>query len=83
LIILAFQVVLGLVIGFFEGWSVGDGAISLSLPALQSAMAMSYRDRRWRALAIAIGISGLFLISVIAGIAVYATHVAIGDRDSD
>jgi hypothetical protein len=35
-----------------------------------------------RALAIGIGVSGLFLTGVIAGIAVYAMHAAIGDRHS-
>jgi Ion channel len=36
-----------------------------------------------RALAIAIGVSGLFLTGVIAGIAVYAMRKALDDRDTD
>jgi hypothetical protein len=35
-----------------------------------------------RALAIVIGISGLFLTGVIAGIAVYPMRTALGDRDT-
>jgi Ion channel len=36
-----------------------------------------------RALAVGIGVSGLFLTGVIAGIAVYAMRAGIDDRDAD
>jgi hypothetical protein len=35
-----------------------------------------------RVLAIGIGVSGLFLTGLIAGIAVYAMRAALGDRDA-
>jgi Ion channel len=82
-IILGFQVVLGLVIGFLEGWSVGDAVYFTFITGLTIGYGdIVPRQALARALAIVIGISGLFLTGVIAGIAVYATHRAIGDRDS-
>lgn len=83
-IILIFQVVLGLVIGFLEGWPVGDAVYFTFITGLTIGYGdVVPRQALTRALAIAIGISGLFLTGVIAGIAVYAMHAAIGDRDSD
>jgi hypothetical protein len=83
-IILAFQVVLGLMIGFLEGWPVGDAVYF----TFTTGLTIGYgdivpRQALTRLLAIAIGISGLFLTGVVAGIAVYAMNVAIGHRDPD
>jgi len=44
--ILAIQVALGLLIGFVEGWSLGDAVYFTSSPASQLAMAISFRGRR-------------------------------------
>jgi hypothetical protein len=82
--ILAFQVALGLLIGFFEGWSFGDAVYFTFITGLT----IGYGDivprlAFSRALAVVIGISGLFITGVIAGIAVYAMQKAIGDRDTD
>jgi Ion channel len=84
--ILAIQVVLGLLIGFVEGWSVGDTVYFTFVTGLT----IGYGDivprqaTLARALAIGIGISGLFLTGLIAGIAVYAMRTAlIEDRRTD
>ena len=81
--ILAFQLALGLLIGFLEGWSVGDSVYLTFVTGLT----IGYGDivprlALARVLAIGIGISGLFFTGVIAGIAVYAMRVAIEDRET-
>jgi Ion channel len=82
-IILAFQVVLGVLIGLIEGWPLGDALYFTFVTGLTIGYGdIVPRAALARVLAVLIGISGLFLTGVIAGIAVYATHVAIGDRDS-
>jgi Ion channel len=82
-IILAFQVALGLLIGFVEGWSVGDAVYFTFVTGLTIGYGdIVPRHALTRALAIGIGISGLFLTGVIAGIAVYAMRKAIDDGDS-
>jgi hypothetical protein len=82
-IILAFQVVLGQLIGILEGWAVGDAVYFTLITGLTIGYGdIVPRQAFTRVLAIAIGISGLFLTGVIAGIAVYAMNAAIGDRDS-
>ena len=81
--ILAFQVVLGLLIGFLKGWSFGDAVYFTFITGLTIGYGdIVPRQAFARALAIGIGVSGLFLTGVIAGIAVYAVHAAIDDRDS-
>jgi hypothetical protein len=83
-IILAFQVVLGLVIGFIEGWPVGDAVYFTFITGLTIGYGdVVPKQALARVLAVAIGISGLFLTGVVAGIAVYATNMAIGHRNSD
>jgi hypothetical protein len=82
-IILAFQIGLGMLIGFLEGWSFGDAIYFTFITGLT----IGYGDivprlAFARALAVAIGISGLFLTGVIAGIAVYAMNMAIDHRDN-
>src|SRR5262249_21372714 len=82
-VVLAFQVALGLLIGFVEGWSVGD-AIYFSFV---TGLTIGYgdivpRQALARVLAIVIGVSGLFITGLIAAIAVYAMRTALGDRDT-
>jgi hypothetical protein len=72
-IILATQVFLGLLIGFIEGWSVGDAVYFTFVTGLTIGYGdIVPRQALARALAIGIGVSGLFLTGLIAGIAVYA-----------
>jgi voltage-gated potassium channel len=81
-IILAFQVVLGQLIGILEGWPVGDAVYFTFITGLTIGYGdIVPRQAFTRVLAIAIGISGLFLTGVIAGIAVYAMHMGIDHRD--
>ena len=82
-IILAIQVALGLLIGFVEGWSVGDVIYFTFVTGLTIGYGdIVPRQALARALAIGIGLSGLFLTGLIAGIAVYALRTALieGDR---
>jgi Ion channel len=82
--ILAFQVVLGLLIGALEGWPVGDAVYFTFVTGLTVGYGdIVPRQALGRALAVLIGVSGLFLTGVVAGIAVYAMHRALGDRDTD
>jgi Ion channel len=80
-IILAIQVALGLLVGFVEGWSVGDAIYFSFITGLTIGYGdLVPRQALARALAIGIGLSGLFLTGLIAGIAVYAMRIAINDR---
>jgi Ion channel len=82
-IILAIQVALGLLIGFVEGWSVGDAIYFTFVTGLTIGYGdIVPRQALARALAIGVGFSGLFLTGLIAGIAVYALRTALieGDR---
>jgi hypothetical protein len=70
-----------LLIGFVESWSVGDAVYFTFVTGLT----IGYGDivpRLARALAIGIGVSGLFLTGLIAGIAVYAMRTALTDGDT-
>jgi hypothetical protein len=81
--ILATQVLLGLLIGFVEGWSIGDAVYFTFVTGLTIGYGdIVPRQALARALAIGVGISGLFLTGLIAGIAVYAMRMALIDRDS-
>jgi hypothetical protein len=81
--ILAIQVALGLLVGFLEGWRVGDAVYFTFVPDSRLVMATSVpRQGLGRVLAIGIGVSGLFLTGLIAGIAVYAMRASLGDRDA-
>jgi hypothetical protein len=82
-IILAIQVALGLLIGFVEGWSVGDAIYFTFVTGLTIGYGdIVPRQALARALAIGVGFSGLFLTGLVAGIAVYALRTALieGDR---
>jgi CHASE2 domain-containing sensor protein len=81
--ILAVQVALGLLIGFVEGWSVGDAMYFTFITGLTIGYGdIVPRQALARALAIGIGVSGLFLTSVIAAIAVHAMRTALSDSDT-
>jgi Ion channel len=81
--ILAVQVALGLVIGFVEGWSVGDAMYFTFITGLTIGYGdIVPRQALARALAIGIGVFGLFLTGVIAAIAVHAMRTALTDSDT-
>src|SRR5712671_5657570 len=81
--ILAIQVALGLLIGFVEGWSVGDAVYFSFVTGLTIGDGdIVPQQPLARVLAIGIGVSGLFLSGLIAGIAVYATRTALTDHDA-
>jgi|SRR5258708_4007970 hypothetical protein len=81
---LAIQVALGLLIGFLEGWSVGDAVYFTFVTGLTIGYGdIVPRQALARALAIGIGICGLFLTGLIAGIAVYALRAALAERNTD
>ncbi len=81
--ILAIQLVLGLLIGFLEGWSVGDAIYFTFVTGLTIGYGdIVPRQALARALAIGIGVSGLFLTGLIAGIAVYAMRTTINDPEN-
>ena len=80
-IILAIQIALGVLIGFVEGWSVGDAVYFTFVTGLTIGYGdIVPRQAHARVLAIGIGVSGLFLTGLIAGIAVYAMRIAIDDH---
>src|SRR6266511_1858846 len=82
-IIWASQVALGLLIGFIEGWSVGDAIYFTFVTGLSIGYGdIVPRQALGRALAVGIGICGLFLTGLMAGIAVYAMRTALADRDT-
>jgi hypothetical protein len=81
--ILAVQVALGLLIGFVEGWSVGDAMYFTFITGLTIGYGdIVPRQALARALAVGIGVSGLFLTGVIAAIAVHAMRTALTDSDT-
>jgi len=81
-IIFAVQIALGLLIGLIEGWSVGDAVYFTFVTGLTIGYGdIVPRQALGRVLAIGIGVSGLFLTGLIAGIAVYAMRAALTDRD--
>jgi hypothetical protein len=83
-IILAVQVALGLLIGFIEGWSVGEALYFTFVTGLTIGYGdVVPRQALARTLAIGIGVSGLFLTGVIAAVAVHAMRSALSDSDVD
>jgi len=70
-------------IGFVEGWPVGDAIYFTFVTGLTIGYGdIVPRQALARALAIGIGISGLFLTGLMTGIAVYALHKALVGRDT-
>jgi hypothetical protein len=64
--------------GFVEGWSVGDAVYFTFVTGLTIGYGdIVPRQALGRALAIGIGVSGIFLTGLIAGIAVYAMSTAL------
>src|SRR2546428_6562491 len=81
--ILVIEVALGLLIGFVEGWSIGDAVYFTFVTGLTIGYGdVVPRQALGRALAVGIGICGLFLTGLIAGIAVYAMRTALAERDT-
>jgi ion channel len=81
--ILAVQVVLGLLIGFIEGWPIVDAMYFTFITGLTIGYGdVVPRQALARALAIGIGITGLFLTGVVAAIAVHAMRTALSNSDS-
>ena len=82
--ILAVQVALGLLVGFIEGWSVGDALYFTFVTGLTIGYGdVVPRQALARTLAIGIGVSGLFLTGVVAAVAVHAMRSALTDSDVD
>jgi uncharacterized membrane protein (DUF485 family) len=82
-VILALQIVLGLLIGFVEGWSAGDAIYFTFVTGLTIGYGdIVPRQAIARALAVGIGISALLLTGVIAAIAVHAMRTALADSDN-
>ena len=80
---IAFQLALGLLTGFVEGWSVGDAVYFTFITGLTIGYGdLVPRQTLTRALAIVIGYFGLFVTGVIAAIAVYAMRSALIDGGS-
>jgi hypothetical protein len=74
-------VVLGLVVGLIEGWSVQESIYF----AFVSGLTIGYGDLApktlvTRVLAIMIGISGVLLTGLVIAVAVHALSVSIGKR---
>ena len=81
-IILAIQVVLGLLIGFVEGWTVGDALCFIFVTGFTIGYGdIVPRQALARVLAIGIGVCGLFLTGLVAAIAVYGMRTALRDHD--
>ena len=81
--IIAIQLVLGLVIGFVEGWSLGDAIYFTFITGLTIGYGdLIPRQALTRALAIGIGYFGLFATGLIAAMGVYAMHSALTDAGS-
>jgi len=79
-VILVVEVVLGLLIGFMEGWSVGDAVYF----AFVTGLTIGYgdivpRQTLSRVLAIVIGVGGIGLTGLVAGIAVNAMRATLTD----
>jgi hypothetical protein len=82
-VILAMQLVLGLLAGFVEGWSLGDAVYFTLITGLTIGYGdLVPRQALTRVLAIAIGFFGLFVTALIAAIAVHAMRSTLSDDGS-
>ena len=80
--ILVIEVVLGLLIGVIEGWSVGDAVYFSFVTGLTIGYGdIVPRQTFTRALAIVIGFGGILLTGLVAAIAVNATRATLTDGD--
>src|SRR5262245_3176470 len=76
--ILVIQLILGLLAGFVEGWSLGDTVYFTFITGLTIGYGdLVPRTPLTRALAIGIGFSGVFFTGLIAAIAVHAMGSAL------
>lgn len=81
--ILAIQLALGLLTGFVEGWSLGDAVYFTFITGLTIGYGdLVPRQTLTRALAIGIGVFGVFVTALIAAITVYAMHSALTNGGS-
>jgi voltage-gated potassium channel len=80
--ILVIEVLLGLLIGAIEGWSVGDAVYFSFVTGLTIGYGdIVPRQTFTRALAIVIGFGGILLTGLVAAIAVNATRATLMDGD--
>jgi len=78
--ILMIELALGLLIGFVEGWSVGEAVYFSFVTGLTIGYGdIVPRQTLTRALAIVIGFGGILLAGLVAGIAVSAMRAALTD----
>jgi hypothetical protein len=81
---LLIQLALGLLIGFIEGWTVGDAIYFSFITGLTIGYGdLVPRHALARALAVGIGFCGILLTGLTAGIAVYAMRATLADDDRD
>ena len=75
---------MGLLIGFVEGWSLGDAVYFTFITGLTIGYGdLVPRQALSRVLAIGIGLSGLFVTGLIAAIAVQAIRATLPDGGND
>jgi voltage-gated potassium channel len=78
--ILVIEVALGLLIGFVEGWSVGEAVYFSFITGLTIGYGdIVPRQALTRALAVVIGFGGILLTGLVAGIAVNAMRATLTD----
>jgi len=78
--ILVIEVALGLLIGFLEGWSVGEAVYFSFITGLTIGYGdIVPRQALTRALAVVIGFGGILLTGLVAGIAVNAMRATLTD----
>jgi voltage-gated potassium channel len=78
--ILVIELALGLLIGFVEGWSVGDAVYFSFITGLTIGYGdIVPRQALTRALAVGIGFCGILLTGLVAAIAVYAMRATLTD----
>jgi hypothetical protein len=80
--VLLFQLALGLLVGFLEGWAAGETVYFTFVTGLT----IGYGDlvpRNWitRMLALMIGLSGILVTGLVAAIAVRAMQAALPPRE--
>ena len=74
------EVALGLLVGFVEGWSVGEAVYFSFVTGLTIGYGdLVPRQTLTRALAIVIGFGGIGLTALVAGIAVNAMRATLTD----
>jgi uncharacterized membrane protein len=78
--ILMIEVALGLLIGFVEGWSLGEAVYFSFITGLTIGYGdIVPRQALTRALAVVIGFGGILLTGLVAGIAVNAMRATLTD----